>query len=313
MKHTRIAVLGGSGFVGRHVVNALVNQDREVIVPARAREHAKHLFLLPRVQIPEVNVRDAAALAAAIHGADAVINLIGVLRESPRAGFTQMHVGVAEAAIEACRQNGIRRLIQMSALNADPGGPSPYLRSKGEAEARVAASGLDWTVFQPSVIFGPEDKFLNLFAGIAKLLPVIYLAGAAARFQPVYVGDVAQAIVDSLEWQEACGRTYCLCGPHVYTLAQLVRYAGTLAGTPRPILPLPEALARIQAGLLELLPRPPMSVDNLDSMDLDSVCPAGPMLPFGRVPVALEAVAPQYLGANAPRLRYSGFRLKARR
>ena len=295
MKHTRIAVLGGSGFVGRHVVNALVNQDREVIVPARAREHAKHLFLLPRVQIPEVNVRDAAALAAAIHGADAVINLIGVLRESPRASFTQMHVGVAEAAIEACRQNGIRRLIQMSALNADPGGPSAYLRSKGEAEARVAASGLDWTVFQPSVIFGPEDKFLNLFAGIAKLMPVIYLAGATARFQPVYVGDVAAAIATALDANSTIGQRYPLCGPRVYTLRELVGYAAGRTGHRRHIVGLPSSLATAQAWVLEHLPGKVMTRDNLLSMQVDSVCGCPYPGVFGGQPRAMEDIVPTYL------------------
>jgi len=319
MKTRDVLLIGGSGFLGSRVAAELAALGHQVVVPTRRRERARHLCVLPTVEVVEADVHDPLALAGLLAGRDAVINLAGVLHS--RHGlpygpdFARAHVALPGAIAAACRAAGVRRVLHVSALNADSGGPSQYLRSKGDGEAALgaAADAFDLTVFRPSVIFGPGDAFLNLFAALQRRLPLMPLGRPAARFQPVYVGDVAQAIVDSLEWQEACGRTYCLCGPHVYTLAQLVRYAGTLAGTPRPILPLPEALARIQAGLLELLPRPPMSVDNLDSMDLDSVCPAGPMLPFGRVPVALEAVAPQYLGANAARLRYSGFRRKARR
>jgi NADH dehydrogenase len=295
MKHNRIAVLGGSGFVGRHVVAALVSQAREVIVPTRAREHAKPLFLLPRVQIPEVDVRDAAALGVAIRGADAVINLIGVLHDTRRAGFTAMHVGVTDAAIEACRRNGIKRLLQMSALNADPAGPSAYLRSKGEAEARVAASGLDWTMLQPSVIFGADDRFLNLFAWLAKFVPVICLAGANARFQPVYVGDVASAIVTALDEDSTIGQRYPLCGPTVYTLRELVAYAAAQAGHRRPVVGLPQSLGMAQAWVLEHLPGKFLTRDNVLSMRVGSVCNCPYPAVFGGSPRTMEDMVPEYL------------------
>jgi NADH dehydrogenase len=163
------------------------------------------------------------------------------------------------------------------------------------------------------VIFGADDSFLNLFAALQRRFPLMPLGNPQAKFQPVYVEDVAQAIVASLDRRDAFGHAYCCCGPRVYTLAELVRYVGAQIGKPRPIVALPEALARIQAGLLELLPNPPMSVDNLDSMDVDSVCPGGEPLPFAAKPTPLEAVAPEYLGASTPRYRFYGYRLKARR
>jgi uncharacterized protein YbjT (DUF2867 family) len=308
MKHDKIVVLGGSGFVGRHMVSALVSQEREVVVPTRAREHAKALFLLPRVQIPEVDVRDAAALADTIRGADAMINLIGVLHETRRASFTDIHVGVTEAAIEACRRNGIKRLIQMSALNADRGGPSAYLRSKGEAEARVAASGLDWTLFQPSVIFGPDDSFLNLFAGLAKFLPVIYLAGAKARFQPVHVGDVAAAMIAALDEESTIGQRYPLCGPKVYTLRELVAYASAQAGYRRRIVGLPEGLGKAQAWVFEHLPGKLLTRDNLLSMRVDSVCNCPFPAVFGGPPRAMEDTVPGYLSPTGETDSFSVYR-----
>ena len=295
MKHDKIVVLGGSGFVGRHIMNVLASQERDVIVPSRAREHAKALFLLPRAEIPEVDVRDASALAAATRGADAVINLVGILHETRHASFTDIHVGVTEAVIEACRTNGIRRLVHMSALNADPAGPSAYLRSKGEAQARVMASGLDWTVFQPSVIFGPEDRFLNLFAFLAKFMPVIYLARADARFQPVYVGDVAAAMVAALDDDSTIGQCYPLCGPTIYTLRELVAFAASQAGYRRLIVGLPEGLAIAQACVLEHLPGKLMTRDNLLSMRVDSVCNCPFPAVFGGSPRAIEDTVPAYL------------------
>jgi NADH dehydrogenase len=312
MKHDKIVVLGGSGFVGRHVVSALVSQKREVVVPTRAREHAKPLFLLPRVEIPELDARNAVALADAIHGADAVINLVGVLHETRRASFTDIHVGVTGAAIEACRRNGIKRLIHMSALNADPGGPSAYLRSKGEAEARVVASGLHWTLFQPSVVFGPEDKFLNLFAWLAKFLPVIYLAGAKARFQPVYVGDVAAAMTAALDEDSTIGQRYPLCGPKVYTLRELVAYASAQVGHRRLIVGLPESIAKAQAWAMEHLPGKVLTRDNLLSMRVDSVCNCPFPTVFGGPPRAIEDTVPGYLSPTGETDPFSGYRRRHR-
>lgn len=319
MKTKNILIIGGSGFLGGHVAQRLAAQGHRLTVPTRHRERARHLIVLPTVEVVETNVHDDASLAGLVAGQDAVINLVGILHS--RYGlpygpdFARAHVALPKRIAAACRAAGVRRLVHVSALNADSQGPSQYLRSKGDGEAALRAAGesLDLTIFRPSVVFGPEDAFLNLFAALQRWSPVMPLGNTQARFQPVFVEDVAQAIAASLDRSDAFGQAYCCCGPRVYTLGELVRYVGEQIGKPRPIIALPEALARIQAGLLELLPNPPMSVDNLDSMDVDSVCPGGDPLPFGATPTPLEAVAPEYLAASSPRYRYYGYRLKARR
>ena len=200
----------------------------------------------------------------------------------------------------------------MSALNADPAGPSAYLRSKGEAQARVAASGLDWTMFQPSVIFGPDDKFLNLFAGMAKFLPVIYLAGAKARFQPVHVGDVAAAMIAALDEDSTIGQRYPLCGPTVYTLRELVAYAAAQAGCRRSIVGLPHSLGQAQAWVLEHLPGKLMTRDNLLSMRVDSVCNCPFPAVFGGRPRAMEDTVPGYLSPTGETNSLSDYRRRHR-
>src|SRR5271169_2515746 len=258
-----ILVLGGSGFVGRHLVNRLVDAGWVVVVPTRQRERAKHLILLPTVDVLEADVHDPAALAQLVAGAAAAVNLVGILNESHRGNFERAHPELAGKLIAACRAARVPRLLHMSALNADPAGPSRYLRSKGEAEALVARSELAWTIFRPSVIFGREDSFLNLFARLERVLPVIALACARARFQPVYVGDVAEAFMRALGDDRTHRKRYALCGPKVYTLRELVAYVGEITGYRRPIVPLSPALGRLQARLLERLPGKLMSRDNL--------------------------------------------------
>ncbi|MEO8134683.1 MAG: complex I NDUFA9 subunit family protein [Betaproteobacteria bacterium] len=295
MKHRRVVVLGGSGFVGRHVVSRLVDQDCEVVIPTRRRERGKQLAMLPRVEVYELDVRDVAAVGAVTRDADAVINLVGILNESRGISFDDAHVKVTEAAIHACRANGIARFVQMSALNVEPAAPSAYLRTKALAEARVAASGLAWSIFQPSVIFGPEDRFLNLFARLAGIFPLIFLAGANARFQPVYVGDVAAAITTALDDDRCCNARFALCGPNVYTLRELVAYAAQMTGRRPLIVGLPNALAQIQAWLLERLPGEKLLTrDNLASMRVDSVCDEPWPAVFGS-PSAIEDMAPRYM------------------
>jgi NADH dehydrogenase len=309
----KVLVVGGSGFVGRHIVARLAGAGDRVIVPTRRRDNARHLFLLPTVEVVEADVGEAATLQALARGADAVINLVGILNEAGGATFARAHVDVTRHCIAACRAAGVPRLVQMSALNADPAGPSRYQRSKGDAEAAIRASGLDWTIFQPSVIFGREDAFLNLFARLQRFLPVMALAGADVRFQPVYVGDVAECFVRALDLDATLRRTYPLCGPRVYALRELVRYVGEIADTPRPIVPLGAALGRLQALALEMLPGKLMSRDNLASMAKDSVCDCAFPPEFGLAPTALEAVAPLYIAPDAARSRYDGFRAQSGR
>ena len=304
----RIVVLGGSGFVGRHLVARLAAAGHGVVVPTRRRESAKHLILLPTIELVEADIFNPAVLVRLLAGASAVVNLVGILNESGANTFARSHVELAKTVTSACVAAGVPRLLQMSALNADPGGPSRYLRTKGEAESVVKASPLAWTVFRPSVIFGPEDAFLNLFARIAKALPVVALAAPDARFQPIYVGDVAHCMMQSLDGDETRGQTYNLCGPRIYTLRELVHYAAEVSGAVRPILPLGPGLSRLQAALLEILPGSLMSRDNLDSMSKDSVCDCAFPSVFGISPSALEAVAPEYLAPAALRSHYDAYR-----
>ena len=306
-------VLGGSGFVGRHLVGRLVAAGRRVIVPTRQRERAKHLILLPTVDVVEADVHSEAALAGLIRRASVVVNLVGILHEPRRGEFDRVHVELARKVVSACRAAGVSRLLHMSALNADPKGLSRYLRSKGEAEAIVAASGLAWTIFRPSVIFGREDSFLNLFATLEKFSPFIPLACAGAKFQPVYVGDVARAFEAVAADDSALLQRFNLCGPKVYTLRELVAYVGELTGHKRPILPLGRGLSQLQARVLEWLPGPLMSRDNLASMERDNVCDGSTFTRFGFEPTALEAAAPGYLAAAAIKSRYDQFRAQSGR
>ena len=303
-----VLVVGGSGFVGRHIVPRLVTAGHRVVVPTRRRDNARHLFLLPTVQVVEADAGDPATLRHLLDGCAAVVNLVGILNEASGETFDRAHVEVPANIVAACHAAGVRRFLQMSALNADPAGPSRYQRSKGEAEAAIVASGLDWTIFQPSVIFGREDSFLNLFAKLARWLPVMAIGGASVRFQPVFVGDVAECFVRALALEATVGQRYPLCGPEVYTLRELVRYVGEVTGHERPVVALGPALARIQAMTLEMLPGTLMSRDNLASMERDSVCGCPFPAVFGIAPTALEAVAPTYLSPQAVKSKYDDYR-----
>ena len=313
MAERAILVVGGAGFVGRYVVDRLVATGERVVVPTRRRAKARHLFVLPTVSVVEADVNVAAELSRLARGASAIVNLVGILNETGGQTFQKAHVDLAHNVVAACKAAGVRRLVHMSALHADPAGPSRYLKSKGEAEAAVAASGLDWTIVQPSVIFGREDAFLNLFARLLRIAPVMALARADARFQPVYVGDVAGCIVRALALPATIGQKYPLCGPTIYTLRELVRYAGEVTGRPRPIIGLGRTLGLLQATALELLPGTLMSRDNLASMEKDSVCGCEFPAVFGFQPQALETIAPTYLGPEAAKNRYDDYRVRGGR
>ena len=308
-----VLVLGGTGFVGRHLIPRLSAVGHRVTAIARRRHDARHLILLPTVAVVEGDALDPRELHARMCDATAVVSLIGILNERGRETFAAVHVDAARRIVDACARAGVARLVHMSAINADPAGPSRYLRSKGEAEAIVAGSGLAWTIFRPSVIFGPEDAFLNLFARLLKLFPMMALAAPDAKFQPVFVGDVAHCLAHALDDDATIGQRYNLCGPDVYTLEQLVRYVGEQTGHRRPILRLGPALSKLQARLLELVPGTPMSRDNLASMQRDAVC-GGPFPPvFGITPAALETTAPAWLAAQGAHSRYDPLRAQRRR
>lgn len=295
MTFNRILVLGATGFIGRAIVARLAERGVRVTAPTRRLVRARPLMPLPTVDIIEADIHDDAQLATLVAGCDAAINLIGILHGgggSPYgADFARAHVELPQRLAAACTAAGVRRLLHMSALGADGPAPLPsmYLRSKADGEKAVMASDLDWTILRPSVVFGPEDRFLNLFGTLQRFAPIMPLARADTRFQPIHIDDVAQAFVNALERRETIGQGYELAGPRVYTLGQLVRLAGKRTGHSRPIIRLPDLAGRLQAMLLEALPGPTlMSLDNFDSMARDSVA-SGPIAPeLGITPVSIE-------------------------
>lgn len=311
-----VLVLGGSGFVGRHVCEKLVRRMCQVTVPTRRLRNAASVMTLPMLNVVEADVHDEAALRALVRGHDAVLSLVAILQGSA-AAFERAHVELARKIARACQATGVRRVVHVSALGADlrnpEGLPSNYLRSKSRAEQVLHQAGLDLTLIRPSVIFGAEDRFLNTFADLQQVAPVVPLAGARARFQPVWVEDVASAVLaclDGAHEHASIGQIYEACGPQVFTLQELVELAGRLGGANhgrgRPVIPLPDALARLQAIAMELMPGEPLlSRDNLDSMKVPNVATGHHpgIEALGITPASLLAIAPTYLGHRGWRSR----------
>ena len=270
----KILVLGGSGFVGRHVCSRLSLQHHQITVPTR-RLPARQIQMMPGVSVVQGDVNDLKQLQALVHGHDVVINLIAILHGTEDE-FTQAHVTLPANLARACHAENVTRLIHISALGADVHGPSMYQRSKAQGElallAAAAKGSLGLTLLRPSVIFGKDDKFINLFAKLQKVFPFMPLAGAQTRFQPVWVQDVAQAIVHCVNTTSTEGQVFELCGPDILTLAELVQLAGHWVGKERPVISLPYAIGWLQALLMEFAPGPTlMSRDNLDSMKVNNI------------------------------------------
>ena len=310
MNNKKVCVLGGTGFVGNQLVSRLVNDGHRVKVLSRRPQRNRNLLVLPTLELVEADVHDAEQLKQHVEGYEVVINLVGILNETGHKGdgFDFVHRELARKLVQACNEKGVSRLLHMSALNADAErGPSHYLRSKGEAENQVLTfSGPRFhaTSFRPSVIFGAEDSFLNRFADLLKLTPLIFpLACPNARFAPVYVGDVVDAFVNALDDKSSYGQRYDLCGPHEYSLKELVTYVSQLTGRRHWVLGLPDGLSKLQARVLEYFPGKPFSLDNYLSLSVDSVCTDGV-----RCPTSLEAVAPVYLGHLNPQDQLQRFR-----
>ncbi|CAM5793829.1 complex I NDUFA9 subunit family protein [Ottowia pentelensis] len=319
----KVLVLGGSGLVGRHLIERLQRLRADVTVPTRRYAAARELWPLPCVNLVVTDVTQPGVLARLVPGHDAVVNLVARLHGSA-AQFEQLHVGLPRELAAACAASGVRRVLHVSALGAAADAPSRYQRSKaaGEGVLQQAAAmhGLDVTLLRPSLIFGADDRLLKLFARLQRNLPLMPMGRADARFQPVWVGDVASALARCLQDATTIGQTYELCGPEVITLRELVQAAGQWAGVRggrgRPVLGLPAPLARLQALAMECLPGTPLlSRDNLDSMKVDNV--ASGQLPglreLGITPAPLSALGPMILGADGAVSRLDVWRRSAGR
>lgn len=294
-----IAILGGTGFVGRALVERLLADGHAVTVVSRNRARHAERLLAPNATIRECDEYDAAALADALRGHDTAINLVGVLNDAgigdSDRGFVRAHVELTRTLIAACRDAGIARLLQMSSLNAGRG-RSHYLRTRGQAEELVKASGLDWTIFQPSVIFGPGDGLFCRFAAVLALAPALPLARASAKFAPVYLGDVVEAFARALREEGTSHQSYELYGPDTLTLAQVMQATARARGLHRLVVPLPDALGRFQALAMDFVPGKPFSSDNYRSLLTDSVGGIDGLHRLGIAPTRIEAVLPDILG-----------------
>lgn len=320
MLSRKVCVLGGSGFVGTHLCATLARAGHRLTILTREPERARHLRVLPAARILRCNVHDAASLTSALASHDAVVNLVGILNEPGRdgSGFRQVHTELARTVTEACARAGVPRLLQMSGLNADAErGPSHYLVSKGLAEQQVREAGrrgLRWTIFQPSVIFGRGDSFINRFARLLRWIPfALPLARPQARLAPVWVEDVTGAMLRCLEDDSTVEQGYPLCGPDVFTLREIVCYVRDQLGLRRAVIGLPDAVSRVQAAAMDFVPGKPFSTDNYRSLMLDSVCAVDGFARLGMRPHALRSIVPQYLGLEGGRSPFARYRRTARR
>jgi NADH dehydrogenase len=318
MRLLSIVVLGGTGFLGTRLVARLIKDGHEVKVLSRDREQHKHLLVLPGLTLENCDVYQEAQLSEHFRGKDVVINLIGILNERgfSGAGFRRAHTELTEHVLKAVRSAGVSRLLQVSSLKAAPSAPSYYLRSKGEAEKliRDQNTSLDWTIFQPSVMFGPGDSFLNRFAGLLAAIPFsLPLARPNARLQPVLVDDVVNALRQCLHGGASSRQTYELGGPQVYTLRAIVSLVAKLTHHRRWIMGLPDFAGRLQAFFMNFVPGRPFSGDNYRSLKVDSVCSEDGFAKLGIKPQSMAASARLYLGAQEDNARLSQNRATAGR
>lgn len=318
MHQKTVCILGGTGFVGRHLSNELTDRGYRVVIPTRRRERHRELLVNPRIKLLEADIFNDATLDSLFNDCVAVVNLVGILNEAGRSTFEHAHVDLARQVVNACQRSGVTRLLHMSALNANASArQGQYLRTKGEAEDLVHAAaeqGLQVTSFRPSVIFGSDDSFFNRFALLLNLSPLVFpLACPQARLSPVFIGDVVEAFVRALEDPATIGKRLELCGPDVYTLRELVRYTATALQRHCSIVGLGDGLSRLQARILGMVPGKPFSMDNYYSLQIDSVCTENALVGMGITPTSIDAVVPLYLGHGSVRGRYAACRSHARR
>jgi NADH dehydrogenase len=311
MKIQRIALVGGSGFVGRHLARHLRNRGYDCRVVTRHAQRCRELRTV--AEVVEANPNDPTQLAAALHGCEAVVFLAGILNQSGSSNsFQHVHVELVDKVLAACQTARVGRLLHMSALSASQAnGSSEYLRSKGEGEDHALAmgrSGMAVTSFRPSVIFGPDDSFLNRFAALLRIPGPLPLACPDARLAPVYVGDVAMAFANALEDRSTFGRHYELCGPAEYSLEELVRLVARHTAPGKRIVRLPDWASRLQARILQHVPGKPFTMDNYRSLQTPNVCRQDGLAALGITPTSLENAAPRMLAAGGRRSRFDQLR-----
>jgi NADH dehydrogenase len=315
-----VCVLGGSGFVGTQLCAALARSGWRILVPTRNPSRAQHLAMVPTLRLVGADVHDPGQLATLCERQQAIINLVGILNEPGRdgSGFRRVHTELARKLVAACRRSGVTRLLQVSALNADADrGVSHYLRSKGMAERIIREESGDvlrWTLFRPSVIFGPGDDFVNRFAGLLRMIPLcLPLARPGALFAPVWVEDVVAALMRALDDEATAGECYQLCGPDRLKLREIVQLVRDELGLRRAVIGLPDWAARFQAAVFDFVPGKPFSTDNYRSLSVDSVCTENGLARLGIHPQSLAAILPGYLGDRGTAARYARFRQRANR
>jgi NADH dehydrogenase len=308
-----ICVFGGSGFVGRHIVKALAATGARIRVAVRRPNQA--MFLLPagnvgQIQLMAANVRDDASVAEAVKGADVVINLVGILHQSGKQRFDEVQGQGPGRIARAAKDAGVARFIQMSAIGADASSASAYARTKAQGEAAVREAFPEATILRPSIVFGPEDDFFNRFAWMASVSPFLPLVGGGkTKFQPVYVADIAKAVVHILDNRHWAGKTFELGGPEVLTFKELLEQICTITHRRRVLLPLPFPIASFQAFFLQMLPNPILTMDQVRLLKSDNVVADEGVHTFKDLaiaPTAAEVVVPSYLWAFRPHGQFDG-------
>ncbi|MEM8948446.1 MAG: complex I NDUFA9 subunit family protein [Pseudomonadota bacterium] len=299
-----ITIFGGAGFIGRHLCRELAARDWRIRVVSRAPGLAGHLQPLGdvgQIVVQPFSGDDEASLGRLLEGSSAVVNLVGILYETRRQRFEEVHGELPGRIARAAADIGVKHMVHVSAIGADEQSSSAYARSKARGEAAIREAFAEAVIMRPSIVVGPEDNFFNRFAAMARLLPALPLIGGGkTRFQPVYVGDVARAIVAGLEQSAAAGRTFEIGGPKTYSFEELLRYMLEVIGRKRMLLNLPFGVAALQARLMELLPVPPLTRDQLELLKSDNVVgeEALTLDDLGIAPTPIETVVPSYLARH---------------
>ena len=317
MSKTSIVIIGGTGFVGTQIAAELTSRGHRLNLLTRRRERKRQVLMLPTLTLNDADVHDSRALNEALAGADVVISMAGILHETHRGDFDKVHADLPGKIVDACCENKVPRLLHIGALGAESNAPSAYLRSKAQGEAAIEAGaerGLNTTVFRPSVVFGPRDDFINRFAKLLAMTPIaLPLACPRARLAPVFVGDVANAIANSIKDKRTFGQTYNLCGPEQMSLLEIVRLIARISGNQRTIVPLNNILSMLQAQVLQRLTGKLFTMDNYRSLQVDSVCDRDDLATLGVQAHGLEAIVPTYLGSHSRQENLGRFRAHASR